>query len=163
MSYYLFIKSHILSPPVPSSLGKQSSISPSLVQLISAVLSSSFLTEASYESPLLHMCQGPLNSLCMHFGWWPSLWELPEVHSTLLVFQLGCHIFWAPSVLPLILTYGFQTSIRCLSMGICYCLSQLLGRESHMGYYAMLLSTSITASQYERFVPMGWVSNWASH
>jgi hypothetical protein len=28
---------------------------------------------------LLRMPQGPHCSLCVFFGWWPSLWELPEV------------------------------------------------------------------------------------
>ena len=36
-------------------------------------------TEARQGSPLLHMCQGPLTSPCMNFGWWLSQWELPGV------------------------------------------------------------------------------------
>jgi hypothetical protein len=38
-----------------------------------------YSTEARQGIPQLHMCQEPQTSLCTLFGWWLSLWELPEV------------------------------------------------------------------------------------
>lgn len=31
------------------------------------------------DIPLLHVCPGPQNSPCLHFGWCLRLWELPRV------------------------------------------------------------------------------------
>lgn len=42
-------------------------------------LSTSSPNEARHSSSLLHMDWGPRTSLCMLFGLWLSLWELPEV------------------------------------------------------------------------------------
>jgi hypothetical protein len=41
---------------------------------------------------------------------------------------------------PLTLSWAFQTSIHCLSVGICICLSQLLGRDSQR---AAILGSSL--------------------
>ena len=36
-------------------------------------------SHANWAAHVLHTCQGPLSSLCMFFGQWLSLWELPEI------------------------------------------------------------------------------------
>ena len=79
-------QSSSLHPPSPSPL-RVSSCSPfpspkhpsSLEHQVSMGLGVSSPSEAKQGSPLLHMCQGPRTSLCMLFGCWLSLWELPGV------------------------------------------------------------------------------------
>ena len=88
-------------------------------------------TEAKKGSPLLHMCQGPQTRpcMCILFGWWLSLWELPGV-------QVSGHccssyvvaVPSVPSILSVILPEESQTSVQCflLIVNVCICLSQLL-------------------------------------
>jgi hypothetical protein len=68
-----------------------------------------------------------LSRPCGLFGCWLSLWELPGVQVS---FPVGLPSPWGSSMLPLIFPQGFPTSVQCFSVGVCICLSQLLGGAS---------------------------------
>ena len=104
---------------------------PTLVHQVSAGLGVSSPTEARHGSPLLHMHLGPWASPCILFSWCLSFWKFPGV-------QVSWHSWssWRVAIpFRAFKCYpnsfiGVNNSIQCLSMAICFYLSQLLSRAS---------------------------------
>lgn len=66
------------------------------------------------------------------------------------------------SIVSSTLVQEFMTSSQCLSVRICICFSHLLLRSSHC---IVMIGSCLQVQQYIRdwYLPMGWVSNWASN
>jgi hypothetical protein len=86
-----------------------------------------FGTHMKTKLHICYICAGePRSSPCIHSGWWFRLWE-PQ--SFRLVDSVGLPVeFWSPSgtvILPPILPQVSPSSIHCLAVDVCICLSQL--------------------------------------
>ena len=114
---------------------------------------------------LLHVCQGPWFRLCLLFGWWLSLWELPR---SWLVDTITFPVkFLSPSEPP---TPSPNSSIRVPNLHAMFGHGYLLVFQSAAEWslsedsYVRLLSASMTECHQERQrLVLVWVLNWVTY
>lgn len=155
----------LISSPLPHWQGSLPLYPPILGHQVFAGLGIFFSTENM--PTLYYICVRGLGpSLCMPFGWWLCLWEFPGILVNWHCLPMGLPSPWGPLILPLTLPQGSSTSVQCLSVDICICLSHLLGRASQR---AVMLGSclqaqhSIINSVRDWCLLMGWASQLVGH
>ena len=134
----------------------------SLAHQIFVGLGASSPTEDRQGSPLLLMCWEPWTNLCMLFGWWLSLWELPGVQVSWHFWSSGGVAIPFSSVSP---SPNSSTGVPDLSLNGCTSQSAARRASQRIAMRGSCLQVQYTVSHSVRVwcLPVAWIPSWASY